>query len=366
MNCRLLKIALITILSSLLWSGCSKDDDPATRSFYMGFELFARKPAEVSSYMYARLEAESDIISHRFDEGVPWAEALSGQPLPEAIMSDWNYRKGRTGANQKIYVSVTPINASGNGLAAFRGEADNLPLPAPWNTYTFEDADVRTAYLNYCKRIIDFFQPHFFNMAIEANLLYVNDPAQWSDYLQLHAYIYQQLKSAYPSTIIFTSVEGGHLLEGFVEGNDHVQQRLPVMQLMEHSDLYAVSFYPYHNAFADNLYPDHALDQLFSLSHKPLAVAETGYSAQPFIAHKGGGVIAEFDVFKQQRYTRDLLKACQKYRAVFVINEAPRMEEVVQYSFNTPSRDSGLYDKKGNPRPALMTWREFLSKKYQP
>ena len=139
------------------------------------------------------------------------------------------------------------------------------------------------------------------------------------------------------------------------------------MELMEYSDLYAVSFYPYRNAYPGNLYPDGTLDRLFSISHKPLAIAETGYTAKPFVAHTGGSVMATYpDPFRQQKYTRDLLKACQQYRAVFVINEAPHVNDMIQYSFNLPSNNPGLNDKKGNTRPALMTWREFLSKKHQP
>jgi hypothetical protein len=366
MNCRPFKIALITFLSVLLWSACSKDDDPETRSFYMGFEFSSRTPADASNYLYTRLEAESDIISHRFDNGVPWTEALNGQPFSDAIMNDWDLRRSRTSSDQKIYLSVTPLNSARNGLAALRGEAENMALPSPWSAYTFDHAEVKAAYVNYCSRLIDFFRPHYFNMAIEANLVYVHGPEKWSNYLRLHAYVYHQLKAAYPDIVIFSSVEGGYLLEGFVAGNDHVQQRLAVMELMESSDLYAVSFYPYRNAYPGNFYPDGTLDRLLSISHKPLAIAETGCTSKPFVANTGASVMAAYpDPFRQQKYTRDLLKACQQYRAVFVINEAPSVDEMIPYSFKTPSRDAGSYALKGNPRPALMTWREFLAKKHQ-
>lgn len=349
---------IAALLSGLIWFGCNKDVSPETRSFYMGFEFSSHPPSDIAGPVYARLEAESDIISHRFDNDVPWIEALNGEPFPEAVTNEWTLRRNRTNAGQKIYLSASPLNSTRTALAA---------LPSAWSNYTFDNADVKAAYVNYCSRLIGFFHPHYFNMAIEANLVYVNEPEKWSDYLRLHAYVYQQLKAMYPDVVIFTSVEGGHLLEGFVAGSDHVQQRLAVMELMEYSDLYAVSFYPYRNAYPGNLYPDGTLDRLFSISHKPLAVAETGYTAKPFMAHTGAGVLASYpDPFRQQKYTRDLLKACQQYRAVFVINEAPRVNDMIQYSFNPPSNNQNLNDKKGNTRPALMTWRECLSKKHQP
>jgi hypothetical protein len=232
---------------------------------------------------------------------------------------------------------------------------------------------VKTAYLNYCKRAIDFFEPDYFNMAIEANLLYVNNQLVWSDYLELHIYIYQELKSAYPDLPIFTSVVGAYLLEDFIEGNDHVQQKLAVLQLMDYSDYYGISFYPYLSAYLAKPYPENALEDLFSISTKPLAIAETGYVAQSFSINNGAGLTTiESDPIKQQKYISDLLTACENRQTKFVINYAIRDYDQLWVKIGSPTdiniawRDSGLYDENGNPRPALTTWKEFLSKKYQP
>jgi len=349
------KISLVTIVTSLLWLSCSKDDDPETRSFYMGFTPF---PYEISldaaNYVYTKLETESDIINHHFDNGVPWMEALNEQPFHQNIIDDWDFRKSKTTTEtHKVYVSATPLNFSRNGLAAYRGESDNMTLPAPWNSYPFNHVNVRTAYFNYCKRLIDFFKPDYFNMAIEANLLYVNNPTKWSEYLQLHQYVYAQLKSTFPDLKVFTSISGAHLIAGFLEGNDYVQQRLATLQLLEHSDLYGISFYPYLGKYLANPYPEGTLEQLFSISTKPVAVAETGYAAQTFSIDVGSGPITiESDPSRQQKYMKELLTVCEKFKAVFVINFVIRDYDQ-------------LYDENGNPRPALNTWKDFLARKYQ-
>lgn len=353
---------------------CSKDDDPATRSFYMGFTPF---PYEVSleavNYVYGKLQTDADIVNHHFDNGVPWNEALNGLPFHQHLVDDWNYRKSKMGADQKIYLSVSPLNFTRNGLAPYHGETDNMTLPAPWNSYSFNHESVKTAYLNYCKRAIDFFSPHFFNMAIEANLLYVNNASKWSEYLEFHQYIYTQLKSAYPGLQIFSSVSGAYLLPGYFDGNDHVQQRLAVLQLMDYSDIYGLSFYPYLSSYLGNKYPENTFEELFAISDKPLAIAETGYAAQTFSINTGSGLATiQSDPTKQQTYIKDLLEACTKRKALFVINFVVRDYDQLWVQIGSPTdvhiawRDSGFYDEDGNQRPALNTWKEYLSRKHQP
>lgn len=368
-----LKNSLVVIIASILYFSCSKDSDPATRSFYMGFTPF---PYEVSvdaaNYVYSKLETDADIINHHFDNGVPWNEALAGQPFHQHLMDDWNYRKSKTSANHKVYLSVTPINFLRNGLASYHGEADNMMLSGPWVDYPFNHENVKVAYLNYCKRAIDFFSPQYFNMAIEANLLYVNNPTKWSQYLELHQYIYNQLKSAYPELQVFSSISGAYLLPNFFNGNDHVQQRLAVLQLMEHSDIYGISFYPYLSSYLGNPYPENTFEQLFSISPKPLAIAETGYAAQTFSIDSGKGLATiESDPIKQQNYLKGLLGACRKRKALFVINFVLRDYDQLWAQIGSPTdvhvawRDSGLYDENGSPRLALNTWKEYLSRKHQ-
>jgi hypothetical protein len=362
----LLLFAIVTLVA------CEKDDQQQSRNFYMGFTPFPYESSvDAANFTYARLSEDADIINHHFDNGVPWIEAFSGDDFSESIMGDWNFRKSQTKASHKIYLSVTPINFTRTGLAAYRGEQDNMALPSPWDTYSFNSIEVKTAYLNYCKRIIDFFNPEYFNMAIEANLLYVNNPARWSEYLELHQYIYSALKASYPSLPIFCSVSGAYLLEGFINNNDHVQQRLAVLQLLEYSDLYSLSFYSYLTTYLGNPYPANTFDALFNLSDKPLAIAETGYAAQTFSIDIGSGLIKiESDQEKQEKYIRDLLTACMKRETKFVINFVVRDYDQLWAQIGSPNdiaiawRDTGLIDENGEPRKAYSTWKEFKARKF--
>jgi hypothetical protein len=366
---KVIKNALTLSLLILFFSGCSNDDEKKTRSFYMGFTPF---PYEVSQdaldFVYGKLATDADIVNQHFDDGVPWVEALADEDFHANIIADWTYRKEHTPSTHKLYLSVTPINFNRDGLASYRGESSNMELPSPWDIYKFNDANVKTAYLNYCKRIINFFEPDFFNMAIEANLLHVKNAALWSDYLELHQYIYESLKTTYPTLQIFCSISGAPLLNNFTD-DDHVAERSAVQDLMAYADLYALSFYPYLSGYLGNQYPSTTFDDLFTISEKPLAVAETGYAAQTFSIDTGNGIVTvNSDQDKQKKYIDDLLAACTKYKARFVINFVLRDYDQLWESLGSPNditiawKDTGMYDENGSSRKAYVSWKNYFNR----
>lgn len=362
------KFLLLGILMVL--SACNSDEPAEKRTFYMGFTPFPYAISqEAVDFTYDKISENADIINHHFDNGVPWVEAEHDNPFHINVTNDWQFRKGLTPAGHRVYVSVTPINFLRTGLAAYRAEAEDMPLPEPWDTYSFNDEPVKAAYLNYCKRIIEYFEPDFFNMAIEANLLYFHNSPLWNDYLELHEYIYDELKTAYPEMPIFCSVVGAHMLPDTFAGNDHMALRTATLKLLEHSDLYALSFYPYLTTYLGNPYPETIFEELFSISDLPLAIAETGYAAQTFsIDIETTTLTIVSDQDKQNKYMTLLLKACTKHQARFVINFVLRDYDDLWEAIGSPTgiaiawRDSGLYNEDGNERKALQTWKNYLDK----
>jgi hypothetical protein len=334
----------------------------------MGFTPF---PYDISidavNETYANIATNADIINHHFDNGVPWPEALSGDSFSDNIMNDWNYRKSKTPPGHKIYLSVAALNPNRDGLALYRGSSDDMELPSPWDTYTFNAAEIKTAYVNYCKRVIDFFAPDYFNMSIEANLLHFLAPAQWPEYVQFHEHVYETLKQAYPQLPVFCSITGAHLLEGYFDDNDASLQRLAALQLLEYSDLYALSFYPYMSKYLGNPYPSESFNDLFRISDKPVAIAETGYPAQSFtIDVTGITSTIESDPSKQKSYLQDLLESCNERKAVFVISFVVRDYDQLWEDIGANNditiawRDTGLLDESGQQRVSYSLWNNFL------
>jgi hypothetical protein len=370
---RFIRIFLFS-LSLFVASSCDDEKEPPKeRHFYMGATPFPYEISETAvNYTYQKLSEGTEIINHHFDNGVPWVESLADDDFNVHVQNDWNFRKSRTPSNHKVYLSVTPINSSRSGLAAYHGEIDNMALPEPWDSYTFNDQNVKTAYLNYCQRIIDFFEPDYFNMAIEINLLYANNPTVWSDYLELHEFVYTELKQAYPGLPVFCSVSAQHLLPGYIGGNNVTQAREVLNQLLEHSDLYAISFYPYMSAFLGNPYPENSFDEILSLSDKPFAVAETGYPAQTFSMDIGNAIVTiEGSDDKQDAFIRDLLDAAaSRENTQFVINFVVRDYDQLWVQIGSPIdiniawRDTGFFDENGNERKSWSTWNEYLNIPY--
>jgi hypothetical protein len=369
---KIAKPILIVVLLSFI--SCDKESHEPTRTFYMGFTPFPYAVSlEALDFTYNKIEEAGDIINHHFDNGVPWVEAFGGQEFHENVMNDWNYRKQNIPPGHKVYVSVSALSIERTGLARYRGETDDMPLPAPWNTYRFNDEEVKLAYLSYCKRIIAFFNPDYFNMCIEANLLYFENPELWSDFLNFHQFVYSELKKEFPALPVFSSVTGTHMLSGFYPGNDHIQQRLAVLQIIDNSDLYALSLYPYLSGYLGNPFPETTLDELLSLSGKPVAIAETGYPAQSFVINTSGTEVSiASDIEKQNRYITTLLQACEKRKAVFVINFTVRDYDELWASLGGKNdltiawRDIGLYDETGAERPALITWKDYRRRSLGP
>ncbi len=368
-------------------SGSTTSNPPVApaRSYFMGFTPFPYDvdPATVSAVVddvYARLANDADLVAHHFDAGIPWNAALVDSfPYDPNIMGDWALRKGKTSASHKVYVSITPINLARDSIALLRDSADDMPLVSPFDTYAangdFDHADVKTAYLNYCRRVIQYFDPDYLAIGIEVTLLRKNtDSATWLKYKALNEFVYSNLKTLYPDLPIFVSVSPIEMVSGYPLGlpaefsgdpaGYAASQRAALADVMAASDYYAISLYPYQTAFYNTPYPPDFLDTLFSLSSKPLAIAETSMLAESVTAFS---TLFSGSETLQDSYLADLLDKAQARNAAFITWFILQDYDLL-CSFlggcsdtNVMWRDSGLYDGFGNIRPAYTRWTDRLA-----
>lgn len=346
---------------------------PSTsRSFRMGFTPF---PYELSLdavfYTYDRIEEDADLMVHHFDNGVPWVEALAGEPYNDHVMDDWSFRRSRTPDLHELLLTVTPIRLMRDGLALYRGTADEQLLPAPFDSYTFDHPDVIAAYIQYCDTIIAYFEPDYFMFGTEVNLLMKNAPDQWDAYMTLHRAVYEHLKVAHPELRAFVSVTGIDLIEGYTEAN-HADQMRALNDLMDYTDFLGLSVYPYFTRFMTNSIPTELFDELAALIDKPLAVTETGYPAQTFYFNDGvTAVTFNTDPQKQADWTRYLLESANEHQFYFVVNFVVRDYDQLweqiggNEDMDIAWRDTGFYDEEGDARPALEVWHSWLALPYK-
>ncbi|MBZ0275376.1 MAG: hypothetical protein K8I60_04495 [Anaerolineae bacterium] len=367
-RCFILFSGLVLVVMS---AGMIGAQEAAPRHFHLGFTPF---PYDISleavHYTYETIATNADMIVHHLDNGVPWVEALSGAPFSDHLMNDWDDRMARTPDGMTVFLTLTPISINRDGLAPYRGTADDMPLPSPWDSYAFNDPDVKTAFLNYVLRAVDFFHPDYLAIGIESNLLLNKAPEKWDAYLELHQYVYTEVKARYPDLPVMATLFGLSFLDGYRSEDNHADQMAALDQIMPYSDFFALSLYPYMSRYMTGPLPPTLFDALFSLSDKPLAISETGYPAQTFSLFNGT-LTFESTPEKQAAYIESLLAEADARQMVFVNNFILRdydalWEKIGGGDLATVWRDTGLFDEDGSARLALDVWRAALARPYEP
>ena len=371
-----IRIFISAFILLIVFTGCKKDEQPTpsdtSRSFYMSFTPF---PYEISyeavDWTYAHIASDADMITHSFDDGIPWVQALNDEPFSAHIMDDWTYRKNNSPVGHKIFVQQACETFYRDGIALIRDTADNQPLIAPWDTIHFNHADVKTAYLNYCKRLIDFFEPDYFNFNLEGNMLLTNNPAIWGDYKEFHEYIYTELKSIYPDLTILFSFQCSYLLDGQIDGVDYSAQHQAVTDLLPYTDVFGISIYPYATALLTNLIPEDMIDDLAVMAGtKPMAITETGYISKT-LELTDPLITIPSDEQKQNNYISFILEEANQHHFLFVNNFVLRdydklWEQIGGVADITALwRNTGLYDSAGVEKQALTTWKLYLDKPHE-
>lgn len=356
------------ILVLLLIASCGGDDNPAKKKYPLGFTPFPYSTTsidQVLDYVYEKLSTDANLVSHHFDDGIPWNEALNNQPYPNAITNDWNFRVNNTPASHKVLVSVTPISISRDGLAPYRNNnGGDQPLPSPWDTYAFNAPDVKTAFLNHCKKVISVFNPDYLAIGIESNLLKKSAPSQWDSYVDLHHYVYTELKKLYPALPVFVSFTGFDLA-GYTDANQ-TEQLAALNDLIGDCDYFGLSLHPQFSQFLAEVVPPVVdLQTIFALSSKPIAVCETSYPAQNFSIY-GGALMYSGTPQKQIQYFQNLFTACETFDTRFVVNFVLRDYDQLWEEIGSPDdynkiwRDTGFYDENGTEREVLQWWKSRL------
>lgn len=366
MNC-FKKIINGVIGISFLIVSCSPDPE-VKKGYPIGFTPFPYSTTsltEVMDFVYSKIKTDGNLVAHHFDDGVPWAEALTDAPFPSAVMADWSYRKEHTPTGHQVYVSITPIHLSRSGLASNKNESGgNQPLPSPWSGYTFNTPQVKTAYLNYAKRIVAYFNPQFLAIGIESNLLKINQPGEWSHYIELNHFVYTELKKLYPTLPIFVSVTGFDLA-GYTDANV-TDQKSALNDLLADSDYFGLSLHPQLSSFLANEVPSETvLQSILSLSNKPIAICETSYSAQEATL-LGGTVVYNGSAAKQKQFFQNLFATCARHDTRFMVNFIVRDYDLLWQQIGSPDdfnkiwRDTGFYDENGTERDVIKVWRGHM------
>ncbi len=357
---------LIFFLLILLLAGCKKIDDltPEKRSFYMGFQPWEHDLSYAAKiHAYDNISKYGDIISTQLDNGVPWEQALTGADYPPDVQKELDERKELTPDNVKVFLTLMPLAENRKGFAPYWGEV-NDEIRVSWTNRNFKDTLVIKAYLNYCKRMIDFFEPDYFAYALEANASFAETDVIYQDFLVFCDTVYHTLKIEYPNLPIMltlvTNFLGGDIVEGTTE------------QLLQYSDYVAISSYPFllpnipiGNANPQNI-PSNWFNRMVALEpNKPVCISETAYIADNlklptyFIDLKAR---EEW----QAEYVQELFEEMNNLNAEFIIwftardyNYAgKKLEGIVDPAYYIWI-DTGILDEDGKERQSAKIWKAW-------
>ena len=365
----------VLVCLSLLLATCGgggSANPPPSRSFAMGFTPwpYAATVAAVND-TYAKINANGDLVAHHLDSGIPWQEALDGVAYPSAVEAEITARVNNTGAGKKVYLAISPLNTGRTAIADYwNNSGSGQPLTAPWNGYTFTSPQVQTAYINFASDLIRRFNPEYFNLGIEASELILHDArngtTQYADYLSFVAAVSSALKASFPNLKLMVSV--GLKYPGTPDAQTLATYLPPLISYVDvvGASVYPYAFFGHANAGDPANLPTNWLSQLQTIAGaKPIAVAETGWIAQPLLIPSLSVNVAATPA-NQDAYVQALFGQAQALNAKFVVwfsvvdyddlwTNALGQDPVAQIW-----RDTGLYDETVTARPALTTWQRRL------
>jgi hypothetical protein len=329
-----------------------------TRPFLMGFTAFPHDiTAEAIDQTRQFVRTNADLIAHHI-EGVPWAEALRNEPFPKELMSDRETKRSMAPPGAKVYLAVSP----GRGDLKL-AEKGTTPLPPELVGKSYDDPLVQAAYLNYCRRSIEFFKPDYLAIGIEVNEIFSVGKEKWMAYAELHRHVYRELKKEHPNLPIFASYTLHNLIKARGEMLTACQELMPF------NDFVGVSFYPFFVSES----PDEALNWLtasFDRFDKPYAMVETNDTGDrtEFPRSK---LVLHGTPEKQAAYVRTLLALADRRRFRFVVLFIHRDYDALWEAIKSSApelfiawRDCGLVDERGQPRPAYGVWRDYLNRPF--
>ncbi len=369
---------IVLLLSSLLASHTFAQTPE--RHFRMGFTPYPPTYDQAGyQQAYTHIQNNADIISHTFQEGVPWAEALLSsdyRDYPLSLQNHWDFLLETDAAyipGMPRYISMLPTNITYNGLApAWTAAGPSQGLTPPWDSYEFDNADVKTALLNYCIALIEAFQPEYFGLGVEINILMAKRFDLWAGYKDLNQYLYTELKLRYPELYVFPTIQHEHMLghhSASAQLKTYLEPYYPevlwteVYYLMFYSDALVLSTFPY--LALQQISPEfYSLAMNIAAVHgKPVAIDQMGELSQSVELSQ---VTLQGSIEYQTNYIYYMLQLAYYQQFLFAINFFTQ-----DYGDNYGSGDisqswayTGLLDVNGNAKPALDAWQLFFELPY--
>ncbi len=294
---------------------------------------------------------------------VPWKDFAAGPNVDSKDIPDISgiVQLGKQNGLEPVFV-IDPLN----GL----DRKKFFNLPEGWKP-AFSNSDIRSAMTNYALRIVRQFHPRFLGLASEINTYADTHPEDFPGFLSLYREIYAKIKAVAPDTVVFVTFqweEINNLMPGVDGGRPPYATRWEQMEVFEPQlDLWAISTYPFIAYRSSREIPADYYAQLAARTQKPLAIAESGYTAQGVAALRG----TPQDQAGFLRAVHDQLGGRLRLWIYTLLSDfnpesyAPLMKQQGlggELSILGMFAHLGLRESSGTPRPGLAVWDAFRAK----
>ena len=187
------------------------------------------------------------------------------------------------------------------------------PLPDELKGKNFGSEEVQRSYLTYVRYMAASYRPKYMALAVEVNLLYGGNQAEFNRFLPVYRQAFDIVKEVSPDTRVFASFQFEDLL-GKIPWNKHDPDWKLLDQFGNKLDVFAVSTYPSLLATPVQDLSEDYYTQASEYTSLPLAIMDMGYSSGPGAAGVNVGSEAE-----QARFLLHALGAADRLGMLFVL-----------------------------------------------
>lgn len=226
-------------------------------------------------------------------------------------------------------------------------------------TISWTDAEQVARFRNAVLSIAGQYHPPYLALGVEINRYYEHDPAGFDAFLETYRVLYDEIKNASPSTLVFTifqleTLRGAGYLTGTSEG------RQPHWQLLErfepHLDLAVFTTYPFFDYGSPGDIPDDYYAVIADHTDRPIAFSEIGWPSAPL----SNAPDSEFggSETEQSDFVNRFFELTRSLDLHFALWSFPNdISTGVVAAFETVS----LRHSDGTPKPAMHQWRVILT-----
>jgi hypothetical protein len=313
------------------------------RSFQMGISSLPPELTETSyERTFALAASAGDMIL--IQRVLPWKEMLSGHLSDDTVKSTRRETELARQYGLRLFIAIDPTDPA-------QGRAQLAGLPSELRGAGFGDDNVQRAFLAYARYVATNYQPDYLALGVEINSYQRANPKDFERFVQLYHEAYLAVKEISPNTLVFPTFQLEELQGLLPTDNPQPAQWFLINRFEPDLDLLAVSTYPTTAYGGLDQLPESYLAQLSSYTHRPIAIAGTGY---PSTATGPNATASEQD---PADYLRRILDSAQQLSMPFVVwfvgqdptfTSAPPLDRL---------QSMGLLAQDGSPKQAWQVWQ---------